>query len=248
MRVLSGFRRAAAEDDRGPRQADAADWKQAERMAQTAAKHGGLGGLRDAALLSVASDAMLRVSEASALDRDDVAFVKDGALVRVRRGKTDQEGAGVVLFCGRRAARWLRRWIDKAGIKEGPLFRQVGKNGKVRAERLGERSLQKVVKRWAAKAGVKGRITWHSLRIGAAQSLAAAGASLVEMQIAGRWKSPAMPAYYVRGQHAADGPVARLRDGAARQGSKRLRRWMEEVKKKLQKMLAWRERGVLRFR
>ena len=141
------------------------------------------------------------------------------------------------MYCGRRAARWLRRWVDKTGIKEGALFRRVGKGGEVRAERLGERSLQDLVKRWAAQAGVRGRITWHSLRIGAAQSLAAAGASLVEMQTAGRWKSPAMPAYYVRGQRAECGPVARLRDGTARHGAKRLWRWMREVEKSRRKCL-----------
>ena len=39
----------------------------------------------------------------------------------------------------------------------------------------------------------------HSLRVGGAQSLAAGGASLVEMQTAGRWQSPAMPGHYARG-------------------------------------------------
>ena len=45
------------------------------------------------------------------------------------------------------------------------------------------------------KAGVEGRVSGHSLRVGGAlQSLAAAGASIVEMQTAGRWQqSPSMP-------------------------------------------------------
>ena len=51
----------------------------------------------------------------------------------------------------------------------------------------------------------------HSLRVGSAQSLAAAGASVVEMQQAGRWKSPAMPGQYARKQMARRGAVARLR-------------------------------------
>ena len=44
-------------------------------------------------------------------------------------------------------------------------------------------------------------------------SLARAGASLVELQQAGRWKSPEMPARYTRGESARRGPVARLRHG-----------------------------------
>ena len=45
------------------------------------------------------------------------------------------------------------------------------------------------------------------------ESLAAGGASLVEMQTAGRWQSPAMPGHYARGQLAARGAVARVRYG-----------------------------------
>ena len=51
--------------------------------------------------------------------------------------------------------------------------------------------------RRGAVSGVEGR-AGHSLRVGAAQSLAGAGASLVEMQTVGRWKAPAMPARYAR--------------------------------------------------
>ena len=53
----------------------------------------------------------------------------------------------------------------------------------------------------------------HSLRVGSAQSLATAGASLVEMQVAGRWQSPNMPGYYAQGQLARQGAVAKLRYG-----------------------------------
>ena len=47
----------------------------------------------------------------------------------------------------------------------------------------------------------------------AAQSLASAGAELVEMQIVGRWKSPGMPARYARAEIAGRSAVARLRCG-----------------------------------
>ena len=54
----------------------------------------------------------------------------------------------------------------------------------------------------------------HSLRVGAALSLAERNASAAEMQREGRWKSSSMPAYYVRNQEASRGAVARLRGGA----------------------------------
>ena len=57
----------------------------------------------------------------------------------------------------------------------GDLFREG---------RLTQRSIRSIIIRRARDAGVKGRISGHSLRVGSAQSLAAAGASLVEMQFA----------------------------------------------------------------
>ena len=45
----------------------------------------------------------------------------------------------------------------------------------------------------AGERVIEGRVSGHSLRVGGAQSLAAAGASVVEMQTADRWQSPSMP-------------------------------------------------------
>lgn len=237
-KTARGIRRDAAAKN-GQRQADAVGWEQAERMARLAECRGEASGLRDAVMIALGSDAMLRVSEVAALNVEDVSFGGDGhAEVTVRRSKTDQEGAGRVLYCGPPTADRLKRWIDVAGIAHGALFRPVLKNGAVQESRLSTRSLQNIVKHWAADAGVPGRITWHSLRIGSAQELVARGASLVELQRVGRWQSPTMPARYVRGQLAAEGAMARLRYGRwghRQQGTKP--RWKDE-RKKVQKTLA----------
>ena len=58
-----------------------------------------------------------------------------------------------------------------------------------------------------------GRVSGHSLRVGGAQSLASAGVSLVEMQFAGRWRSPVMPGRYAQEQITKQGAVARPRYG-----------------------------------
>lgn len=76
---------------------------------------------------------------------------------------------------------------------------------------MGAASVRRAVIRRAADAGIDGRVSGHSLRVGAAQSLAKHGAGLVAMQKAGRWASPHVPARYTRSQAAADGAVARLR-------------------------------------
>ena len=48
----------------------------------------------------------------------------------------------------------------------------------------------------AAAAGLGKRFRGHSMRVGMAQDLSAAGGELPELMTAGRWESPAMPAKY----------------------------------------------------
>ena len=208
-RVLAGFRRLAAERGRG--KVAGVRWEQADRAAAMAEGTGTLGGLRDAAIIAVASDALLRVSEISALDVSDVNL--DEKTVLVRRSKTDQEGAGALQFLGEPTVARVRAWLEGASLTEGALFRAVHRSGRVQAKRLGSRSIRRILVCRARDAGLEGRISGHSLRVGSAQSLATAGASLVEMQIAGRWRSPAMPGRYAEGQLAKQGATARLRYG-----------------------------------
>ena len=46
-----------------------------------------------------------------------------------------------------------------------------------------------------------------------AVSLAQAGATVVDMQVAGRWKSSQMPAHYAKAELAESGAIARFKDG-----------------------------------
>ena len=211
-RVLAGFRRASR--DRGRGQVVGIRWEQADAAAALAARFGGLAGLRDAAILAVASDALLRVSEVAALDVEDLTGEPDGSgRLTVRRSKTDQEGGGAVQYLGPSTLSRVRAWLNAASISTGPLFRRVRRGGHADASRLQARSIRNIVAERAANAGIDGRISGHSLRVGAAESLAAAGASLVELQTAGRWSSPAMPGHYARGMLAGRGAVARFRYG-----------------------------------
>lgn len=208
-RVLAGFRRLAAE--RGYGRVDGVRWEQADRAAELAESSGGLAGLRDAAIIAVASDALLRVSEIGALDVQDVNTEEQTVLIR--RSKTDQEAAGVVQFIGEPTVARVRAWLEAASLTGGALFRPLHKSGCLRKGRLTENSIRSIIIKRGKAAGVRGRISGHSLRVGSAQSLATAGASLVEMQLAGRWESPTMPGRYAQGQLARQGAVARLRYG-----------------------------------
>ena len=97
---LAGFRREAR--DRGRGQVAGIRWEQADAIGAVAANGGGsLAGLRDAAIVALMSDAMLRVSEVAALDCADLATETDGSgRLTIRYSKTDQKGEGAVQFIG----------------------------------------------------------------------------------------------------------------------------------------------------
>ena len=176
VQVLKGLSRSGKGRGRG--QVQGLDWRAADLAAGVAANGGrSLAGLRDAALIQVMSDALWRVSEAAALDVADVQRQVDGSgTVTVRSSKTDQEGRGHVRYLGAPTMQRLAAWLSGAGITAGgPLFRQVLKDGATVTGRLGARSIRSIIAKRAAAAGVAGRVSGHSLRVGSAQSLAAAG-------------------------------------------------------------------------
>lgn len=212
--VLRGIRRSrAAQGARG--QVDGLRWREVEQVATLAAAAGTPVGLRDAALVRVASDALLRVSEVAAVQVADLEAAEDGSgRLTVRRSKTDQEGRGTVLYLGPPTMQAVRKWQAAGNVAEGALFRRVwGRSNTVGADALTGRTVRRVLKARAEAAGVEGRISGHSARVGSAQDLAAAGAELTELMNAGRWQSPTMPAHYAQGQLAGRGAVARLRYG-----------------------------------
>ena len=197
--------------EKGRGQVRGVDWAGADRAAALAAEDGSVAGLRDCALIRVASDALLRVSEAAALDVADLHVRPNGTgAIAIRGAKTDQEEIGVARYLGAPTVAAVQRYLAAAGVTDGPLFRRVNKGGAVGGP-LGVRSIRRIITCRAADAGISGRVSGHSFRVGSAQELAAAGAGVVDLQDAGGWKSPRMPAHYARHQHADRGAVERLR-------------------------------------
>ena len=192
-RVLKGIGRQRKVSGRG--QVQGLDWRAADLAAGIAANGGGsVAGIRDAALIATMSDALLRVSEAAALAVDDVQIQADGSgTLLVRRSKTDQEGRGHVRYLGAPTMEAITRWQVASGIVDGRLFRAVSKGDGIGAQ-IGTRSLRAIIAKRARAAGITGHVSGHSLRVGSAQSLAAAGAGRVELQQAGDWQAPTMPA------------------------------------------------------
>lgn len=159
-------------------------------------------GAIDIALIATMRDALLRRSEAVALTWADIEFRPDGtARLTIRRSKTDQEGEGAVQFVGAEATEDLKAIRPSKGNEAELASRTV----------FGLQSGRSIANRIAAAAraaGLEGRYSGHSPRVGMAMDLVASGASIAAAMIAGRWTSSRMPAHYARGETAGRGAVA----------------------------------------
>ena len=193
--------------NRGNGQVDGLSWADVDFVCRFAESEQSIKGYRDAALIRLMSDCLLRISEAVAVNVEDI---QDNALI-VQSSKTDQQGEGVALYIGDRTMQMIRLYCTEANIQSGALFRRIVRGDHIQESRLSVNGARYAIKEWASVAGVDGFISGHSLRVGAAVSLSQAGASVVEMQQAGRWKSPQMPAHYARVKQAEKGAVARYR-------------------------------------
>ncbi|MDE0044062.1 MAG: tyrosine-type recombinase/integrase [Candidatus Poribacteria bacterium] len=194
---------------RGRRQVDGLTWDDVERVCAAAESADTVAGTRDAAMISLMSDCLLRISEVVAVDVEDVG--EEG--LRMAGGERGQEERGANLYICESTRRLIKRYRRKARIESDALFRRVRFQNHVTEERLGVKGAREAIQRWAAEAGIEGFISGHSLRVGSAVSLARAGASVVDMQTAGRWKSADMPAHYAKAELAERGAIARFKDG-----------------------------------
>ena len=208
-KALAGIRRKGKGRGRG--QVDGITWEEVDQICALAEAEGTIAGLRDSAMIRLMSDCLLRISEAVAID---VADVNSG--LRIRQSKTNPGTAGipdVTLYIGEPTQEAIKRYCEAGNITEGPLFRWVRRGDHIADGRLTIDGVRKIIKRRARAAGIEGKISGHSLRIGSAISLAQAGASVVNMQVAGRWKSPQMPAHYARAELIEQGAIARFKYG-----------------------------------
>ena len=210
LTTLAGIRRDGKKRGRG--QVDGLIWQEVERICIIAETEGTLAGLRDAAMIRLMSDCLLRIGEAIAVNVGDFT----GNTLTVGSSKTDQEGTGESLYICEPTRKVLKRYSEWAGITTGALFRNIRRGDHIQLTRLHPHSARRIIKKRAADAGVEGFISGHSLRVGSAVSLAQAGATVVDMQVAGRWKSSQMPAHYAKAELATRGAIARFKDGKSR--------------------------------
>jgi integrase len=166
---------------------------------------GGARVLRDRALVLVGFAAALRRSELVALDAEDLQFRPEGVVLRLRRSKTDQEGAGADVAIPYGTAentcpvRALQAWIAAAGISSGAVFVSINKADRPTGTRLSDRDVARVVKRLVELAGYDpAAFAGHSLRAGFATTAARAGVPEAAIMAQTRHRSLAVMRGYVR--------------------------------------------------
>ena len=176
-----------------------------------------LRGRRDRALLLLTFAGGFRRSEVAALDVVDVRFEPRGAVVTLRRSKTDQLGAGREIaipqlrtesFC---AVRALRAWLTTAGIVNGPVFRTFSLRGNLQTDRIDGRDVARLVQRLTRRAHLEGDFAAHSLRAGFVTSGAERGIAEASLQnVTGHRSATILRGYVRRATLFDDAPLPRI--------------------------------------
>ena len=178
--------------------------------------------LRDAALLSLASDTLCRESELVAIRLEHLHHNRQRNTwsLHVPYSKTNQDGETPdYRFVSEASIARVRAWQVAAGMTEGLLFRPIGGRPKLNDnsadQGLRPQEVARIFRRRAKAAGLEhaGRISGHSARIGSANDLAEHGATGTQIQLAGGWKTERMVIYYTRKSVAGSNAMAALRKG-----------------------------------
>jgi site-specific recombinase XerD len=134
--------------------------------------------LRDKAILEVLFSTGLRVSELCALN-SDIDLSRDDFSIR---GKGDKVR---VVFISDAAKTAIRAYLKARKDMEEALFVNmptIGKDSKTTPSRLTPRSVERIMKIYAAKAGITKKVTPHVLRHSFATDLLSNGADLRSVQ------------------------------------------------------------------
>lgn len=180
-KVRAGLRRRVGAAP--TRQAHPLSTAEVRRLVATC-QAGRLRDVRDRALILLGFAAALRPSEIGALRASDITVRSRGIVLRIRRSKGDQEGAGQVVGVVRGEhtdtdpVAAVLAWKAAAGLsRTDPLFPPVSWSGLRPGTRpLGPKGITRILQDRAAQAGLGDLpVSGHSLRAGHATVAAEAG-------------------------------------------------------------------------
>lgn len=156
--------------------------------------------LRDKAILLFAwASGGRRRSEVSEAEMQNLEVLGNGNyLYHIARSKTDQVGKGHKVPINGRAANALRKWLETSDIKEGKIFRSVGKSGNRIGEKITDVDINRIVKRRCKKAGYDPvQYSAHSLRSGFITEAGRQGCALGDaMELSGHRNVNTAMGYY----------------------------------------------------
>lgn len=138
-------------------------------------------GLRDRAILEMLFSTGLRVSELAAMNVEDISFERGEASI-LGKGKKLR-----VVFLSDQAIYWLDQYLKNRGFlpnepgalnssQKEPIFLNN------RNERLTVRTIERIVKKYAARAGISKKVSPHTLRHSFATDLLIGGADIRSVQ------------------------------------------------------------------
>ena len=130
---------------------------------------------RDKAILELFFSTGLRLSELCSLDRD-LDLSKDEFSIRGKGEKVR------VVFLSDSAKNAIREYLKNRKDMDEPLFIQYSRNG-AKGNRLTPRSIERIVKYYAIKAGISKKVTPHVIRHSFATDLLSNGADIRSVQM-----------------------------------------------------------------
>ncbi len=142
-------------------------------------------GPRDYALVSVLLNCVLRRSEASAMNVEDLTEAGEHTVLTIRQAKG---GANQIVKVPGRVAVIVRDYVQSQGYTSGPVWRSFSTNQSA-GRRLSGSSIYKIVRKLGQAAGVTERVGAHTLRHTGCTLAIENGASLQQVQTHARHKS-----------------------------------------------------------
>jgi site-specific recombinase XerD len=171
--------------------------------------------LRDRAILLIGFASAMRRSELVALNVEDLEWTAEGLMLRIRKSKTDQEGAGASVAVPRGETACpvaaLKAWLEAANITDGPVFRRILNkvSQRVTDRRLAARNIARIVKDNAERLGFDpSTFGAHSLRSGLVTSAVKRGVNLLKICDQTRHKSVEVLRVYCRDAELFNGNAA----------------------------------------
>ncbi len=161
--------------------------------------------LRDNTLILIGFAGGFRRPELVSIDYEDLEFVSEGVKIVIRKSKTDQFGEGMIKglpyfsnssYC---PVLHVKKWLELANIKSGPIFRRFKKNFKLGHNRLTDQTVALLLKSHLAAAGIENKnYSGHSLRSGFATVSAEFGADERSIMAMTGHKTTQMVRRYIR--------------------------------------------------